>query len=582
MLRFCFLIILSIIPILKISATTLCEYDSIMTYLAEISSDKIIELADSAEKSDTRTALVMWLTLCHRFNDQLPDDEIQRISYAHLRAGNIHYSRNNYTNALELFIKGLKISEQSKAKRYLMHFYNNIGNVYSVFEEYEKGINYFNKGLEIWNGCPEESQSAYNILVNITGMHAYLNNTEKAKQHYLQLMSLKGFNSPEHIFMKQYDLGLIKKCENKPEESISIFKDIAVFANKNNLAPRYECSAYEEIYKIYYSLDNYDSTLVYLDKCARLTSKENIQNLYPNLKKAYSKVFEAKGDIPKALQYKSEYLDIKDSIYNQREFEIVKNQQFLYEIEQTENKITSMNEEKQQHLNTIKNQRRLISSILTGVLVVCILLTIVWIQKQRLKASYEKLYIAHRNALNETPRINTSGNISSIANQGNNPEMPPGQIKDEATNSDAEGQNTPQDTKYQNSNLSISQKKCLAEAINLAMEQKRLYCNSDFSLEQLATEVGSNSKYVSQVINEVFGKNFSNYINEYRVRLVCLRLLDKEQFGHLTIKAISEMSGFKSQSTFIKVFRNIVGMPPSMYQRLAKNDNLIPDSRIGK
>lgn len=111
----------------------------------------------------------------------------------------------------------------------------------------------------------------------------------------------------------------------------------------------------------------------------------------------------------------------------------------------------------------------------------------------------------------------------------------------------------------------------LRQEIAGIMENTEEFCNPDFSLETLAERVSSNSKYVSQVINDSYGKNFSAYVNEYRVRLAAKRLADPE-FRSLTIKAVSESVGFKTHATFITVFRKVTGMTPSVYQKMAAKD----------
>lgn len=83
--------------------------------------------------------------------------------------------------------------------------------------------------------------------------------------------------------------------------------------------------------------------------------------------------------------------------------------------------------------------------------------------------------------------------------------------------------------KYKTSNLRDIHRNKLAEAITAVMENdSEELCNPEFSLERLAKIVGSNSKYVSQAINEEFNRNFNTYINDYRVKLACERLADSD------------------------------------------------------
>ena len=100
------------------------------------------------------------------------------------------------------------------------------------------------------------------------------------------------------------------------------------------------------------------------------------------------------------------------------------------------------------------------------------------------------------------------------------------------------------------------------------MDGEKIYCEPEFSLDMLSDRVGVNSKYVSQTINMAFGKNFSNYVNDYRVRLACERLED-DAYSHYTVAAVGESVGFKSQSSFTSVFRKITGLSPSMFRKMS-------------
>ena len=74
---------------------------------------------------------------------------------------------------------------------------------------------------------------------------------------------------------------------------------------------------------------------------------------------------------------------------------------------------------------------------------------------------------------------------------------------------------------------------------------------------------------MSAIINDVFKKNFKTLLNEYRIREVCRRLSDDENYGQLTIAAIANTVGYNSMNNFITVFKRIVGMTPSKYRQLS-------------
>ncbi len=94
--------------------------------------------------------------------------------------------------------------------------------------------------------------------------------------------------------------------------------------------------------------------------------------------------------------------------------------------------------------------------------------------------------------------------------------------------------------------------------------------NPDFSLNMLAQQVKSDTKYVSWVINETYNKNFKTLINELRIHEASKRLDNFKEYGNMTIQAISEDLGYKTSASFIQAFKKIVGMTPSVYQKLSQ------------
>lgn len=112
-------------------------------------------------------------------------------------------------------------------------------------------------------------------------------------------------------------------------------------------------------------------------------------------------------------------------------------------------------------------------------------------------------------------------------------------------------------------------KQSLKSAIDEIMENSTEFCSTDFSLDKLSELIHSNNTYVSQIINESYNRTFYSLVNEYRIKEAKKRLSDINNYGNLTIKTISESVGYKSQTTFIKIFREKTGMTPSMYQKIA-------------
>lgn len=119
--------------------------------------------------------------------------------------------------------------------------------------------------------------------------------------------------------------------------------------------------------------------------------------------------------------------------------------------------------------------------------------------------------------------------------------------------------------------LTDEQKRSLMATLTDLMESREDFCEPDFSIDTLASLADTNTRYVSQVINDVYGENFRTFLNSYRIQKAMERMNDRVNYGNYTIKAIAQSVGYKSQSNFINVFTKTTGLKPSTYMKLLKD-----------
>ena len=100
----------------------------------------------------------------------------------------------------------------------------------------------------------------------------------------------------------------------------------------------------------------------------------------------------------------------------------------------------------------------------------------------------------------------------------------------------------------------------LFNVIQEKMENENIYLKPGLSVVDLAKSIGSNRTYVSASINSHSGKSFAMFINTYRVEYA-KKIMEKD--GKLSIAQVAEMSGFASEESFRRNFRNITGKSPS-------------------
>lgn len=121
--------------------------------------------------------------------------------------------------------------------------------------------------------------------------------------------------------------------------------------------------------------------------------------------------------------------------------------------------------------------------------------------------------------------------------------------------------------KYSGSTLSEDQKISLISKLEHLVQVEKIFIHEKLSIEDIAIKLDTNSKYISQIINETFNKNFYNYINSYRIEEAKL-MLRSELSDKYSILGIAQSVGFVSKSTFNVAFKRITGLTPTEFKRM--------------
>ena len=95
------------------------------------------------------------------------------------------------------------------------------------------------------------------------------------------------------------------------------------------------------------------------------------------------------------------------------------------------------------------------------------------------------------------------------------------------------------------------------------LEEERPYLYNDFKLTDVSRVLPLNRSYLSRVFNEGFGQNFSEVVRAYRIAY-SKELLQRNP--SVPMYKIAEMSGFRSDTTFIKAFKQITHLTPTQYR----------------
>ena len=102
------------------------------------------------------------------------------------------------------------------------------------------------------------------------------------------------------------------------------------------------------------------------------------------------------------------------------------------------------------------------------------------------------------------------------------------------------------------------------------------YLDPEISITKLSKLLGTNEKYLSQLINQQLDTTFNDLINGFRIKEACRILVLPEQ-PVKSLEQIAFESGFRSRSTFYESFKKYTGVTPAFFQKniAAKRKNVL-------
>ncbi len=562
----------------KSPVSELFRYEDEMLDYEELAKSPVSELFRYGDEhmklNHLDTAMGYYIILAGKYDKRMDKADKYLCVQACKIAGQIYYQKEDYSKAFDMYFKAVRIAEENGFGKILANLYINIGNIYGVFEDYHQSINYYKTGLDYARKYDDKTMEM-RLLVNLSGICCYENRTAEARVYYDEMMKYVGKDTLLNYF-SHLNKALILGNEKKYDSAVIHFEKSAEYACEMKLEPRYTGSVYGELAKLYEQMGKKDSAIHYFRKNVIHTEKYNLSYMLTESLKALARLYEEEGNLTEALHYKSRYFAISDSLFSMEKFNKMKNAQFIYEIDKNYQKITLLTSEKEHKEIQIKTQKRFLIALCAGLFLFIILLIVVYTQKQKLHNAYKDLFSRNSELLQSELQYKEL----RTKYENKPPEEKPcdGNVEQQAEafiEKKGLETNTPEEKSeevklYSANKLTDKQKEDLIRDINKIMETTDEFCDCDFSLEYLAGLIGSNSRYVSQIINDTYNKNFRAFLNEYRIKEARRRLMDTAHYGNFTIKAIAESVGYKSHTSFVEIFKKTTGITPSIYQKLAK------------
>jgi AraC-like DNA-binding protein len=113
--------------------------------------------------------------------------------------------------------------------------------------------------------------------------------------------------------------------------------------------------------------------------------------------------------------------------------------------------------------------------------------------------------------------------------------------------------------------LSLEQERFFKEKIEKHFTANRPYLKKGYRIKDLSDETGIPTYMLSVFINQEYGKNFSEFVNDNRVDYLAVYLKENPDNFQFTFDALCKEAGFNSRSSFIAAVKRKTGVTPSEF-----------------
>jgi len=94
---------------------------------------------------------------------------------------------------------------------------------------------------------------------------------------------------------------------------------------------------------------------------------------------------------------------------------------------------------------------------------------------------------------------------------------------------------------------------------------EKFYLLPEATLYNISKKLNTNTSYLSKIINDYKGKNYSEFLNELRINEAIIRISEEDILKKFTLEGFAHELGFKSKSSFNSAFKKYTGFTPSEF-----------------
>lgn len=509
----------------------------------------------AAEKDPSR-AIMMYATLMDEYKHNPTD--YATYNKAFRAAGNLCYINQRYIEALEFYTLNIEVARKSGNTHDMTTSLVNIGVIYDIFGDYSRAMFYFNKARNMITNEKKDSELLAGLLSRMIICCCNHGHPEEAKKYFRQRANLKLKDERENQYYLLSEQGIIAEAEKKYSAAIYYFNETLNMLAASPRNDNYDVPILIELGNCYLLTGDTKSALNVLGKAEKKAAAANMHGYLADAYQTLAKVYERLGEKDSA-QYYNQKLDSENAtLYNPQKINAA-----------SSSLLVTMDKERNETVADLSSTISIQTAIIIAfalVVAFLIIIMIVWRrQKKAQTAAYQLLLAKDKQLaiLDKKSRDLREKYLDALAEGVSRKVVSVADVKPGAYG-----------------NMRQDKAEELLQKINNVLDTPELVFSPDFNLDVLSAQVGSNTKYVSVVINETYGKNFKTILNERRIREAVHLLTEDDKYKNATMMTIALAVGYKSATNFIAAFKRVTGMTPALYKKLQAKSQKSESSTI--
>jgi AraC-like DNA-binding protein/tetratricopeptide (TPR) repeat protein len=458
---------------------------------------------------------------------------------ASAQLGILYSDAGEHDKSTYYYLKALNLREKRNEWIEAAYINNNIAGFYFVSMGFNKGMKYLRLALSEFSKANYLPGEAY--ICNSIGM-AYLGQNQKdsALVYFHKALYINTKDDGiiwSSIIFNLVNIGDTWLNSGRFDSAAYYYEKGKVLADKGSDNIPKAC-VYLSLGKMNENKKKYSIAISFLRQGLNFAEKGNFRSIFEEAYTHISGCYEAMGNKEEALVYLKKRNELKDSIFNARSQEDVANMMIRYETKKKEKEILNL-----QQLSLMKQRRIRISVIIVFSLLLLI------------AAASWGIWQYYRQKVGPKMKIvNFIERRLGEEKEGDNRKL---RALEKVLPPELQSANKIPAIEFE------ADEKLLLRLEDL-MSKEKAFVNENLTLAEVARLINTNTSYLSRLINEHFHVNFSAYLNKFRIDEAKRMILD-EKYSHLSIEGIAQSSGFRSKSTFNKVFKQSTGLTPTEF-----------------